>query len=397
MKSLLNRKAFLILLLMSILVFSACSGLNAETVDKASEAAYEQAVADGLIAEAARDSAGNDAIYDMATVEIKNVSRESMITAKFHIPAQRSLTFKRDYGRLKGVYVEPGQRVNKDDVLAEIIFDQAELQTEREQFMIKFRQFEQRFINDDDAWKNNIAKQRDSFSNDMDEAEAEIHQLKLMKMELEYERFLYNSERAREDYQKQLKEIDERLEGEQILAPYDGIISYTNSSKNGTLIRNWMRMATIIDDSEVQIIMTGPIDILRFGDVFEAQSSRNEDLNFTVRVVSDPIVQENRLGQYDYLAEPVDLAQLRSVAEASASTLVAFYNLSFTVNPVAFEMNNVLVVPRDAVKQEDQKNFVYIYEDGTMKKRYVQTGLLLFAEIQIISGLEAGQVVLITP
>jgi hypothetical protein len=56
-----------------------------------------------------------------------------------------------------------------------------------------------------------------------------------------------------------------------------------------------------------------------------------------------------------------------------------------------FEARNVVLVSRTAINPEDGREFVWLFEDGNRKKRYVVTGLFFENNVQVLSGLEPGE------
>jgi multidrug efflux pump subunit AcrA (membrane-fusion protein) len=66
-----------------------------------------------------------------------------------------------------------------------------------------------------------------------------------------------------------------------------------------------------------------------------------------------------------------------------------------TVSAPRFELSGVMVLPSAAVYNEDGRRFVYLYEDGIMKKRYVTVGMSSVDSVQILDGLAVGQKVVL--
>ncbi|MDP3014550.1 MAG: hypothetical protein Q8M92_09925, partial [Candidatus Subteraquimicrobiales bacterium] len=57
---------------------------------------------------------------------------------------------------------------------------------------------------------------------------------------------------------------------------------------------------------------------------------------------------------------------------------------------------NVLVVPLGAVLEKEEKNVVYVVEDGVVSEQEVETGLSDEAYVEIKSGLKEGEEVVIS-
>ena len=56
-------------------------------------------------------------------------------------------------------------------------------------------------------------------------------------------------------------------------------------------------------------------------------------------------------------------------------------------------IGSALIIPVEALFDQNGKNYVYVVEDGTLKKTDITTGATTDTTVQVLSGLEAGQVV----
>lgn len=68
-------------------------------------------------------------------------------------------------------------------------------------------------------------------------------------------------------------------------------------------------------------------------------------------------------------------------------------NVNVNVNIITAKDENALVVPREAIHQDDNKRFVYQIVDGQLKRRDVQTSLSTLTQTEITSGLKPNDVV----
>ena len=98
-----------------------------------------------------------------------------------------------------------------------------------------------------------------------------------------------------------------------------------------------------------------------------------------------------------YAIEPsIDLAtrtmHLRAEAENTDRRLLPGAYASVEVQ--LDEIDDALMVPTTALVPGATERVVYVVEDGKAQRRRVETGMRLSREIQIISGLDAGSVVI---
>jgi multidrug efflux pump subunit AcrA (membrane-fusion protein) len=335
----------------------------------------------------------NETDYPMVEVVLGDIIRYSELNVRLEGAFQQDLRFERDDGRLGAIHVNQWDMVKKDDVLAELYFDNEALETERRQLLLRMEQFEAQYANDDMSWLNRLDKASE-FTIDMGENNWEVHQLNFMKQELEYEKFIFTKNEQRKGYIKQLEDIDERLAGEQILAPFDGVISYVFSARVENPVHSWQRVLTIVDDSSVYFTLTASKDIIRYGDVFSL-TDRSGEITFDVAVVNDPVSPLQPESAYLYWLTPTDPDAFAALAESLDMGLLSLGAMGFFASPLTMEIRNVPIVPRRAIHPEDKKSFVWLYENDTLKKRYVKTGLAFADDIQIIQGLEVGQLVVL--
>jgi len=68
-------------------------------------------------------------------------------------------------------------------------------------------------------------------------------------------------------------------------------------------------------------------------------------------------------------------------------------NTNVTVNVTVSEQHNVLTLPRESLRPEGMKNYVYRVIDGHLRKTTVEVGASNNTRIQIIAGLAEGDVV----
>jgi HlyD family secretion protein len=66
-------------------------------------------------------------------------------------------------------------------------------------------------------------------------------------------------------------------------------------------------------------------------------------------------------------------------------------NVNVNVMITTERQDNVLTVPREAVVQESGKHYVYVVNDGRIKRTEVQTAISSLTRIQVVKGLQDNQ------
>lgn len=70
-------------------------------------------------------------------------------------------------------------------------------------------------------------------------------------------------------------------------------------------------------------------------------------------------------------------------------------NVNVNVNIITARDENALVVPREAIHQDDNKRFVYQIVDGQLRRQDVQTSLSTLTQTEVIQGLKPKDVVVL--
>jgi multidrug efflux pump subunit AcrA (membrane-fusion protein) len=383
----LSRRAILPLTV-TVLLSASCASTEAvpaSTVDAA--------VASGTISIKTAEESKPD--YEYITAELISQTRENNFNVYVTAPITRDLFFERDNGRLTSLNVAGGTRVKEGDVIAEIKFDQERLSADRSQLLFTIDQFEQSVARQDEQYQERLTAARDTVTY-AEEADLELAMLDLTELELTYEQFLYNNQLTIDDYNRRLADLDEQLEGEQLLAPFDGIIGFTFAARPGSLIRSWNRVATIIDDRRIQFTIEGSKEIMRYGTTVTITDT-NETISFEAKVVSDPLAVFSTGVNFTYMLEPVEPDIMRQLLGDGDVNLEMLRRLNLSATVLTTDVYDALIIPRNYVQSEDRKRYVNILEDDMLKKRYVVEGITFQEGIQILDGLEPGQLVVLSP
>jgi macrolide-specific efflux system membrane fusion protein len=84
-------------------------------------------------------------------------------------------------------------------------------------------------------------------------------------------------------------------------------------------------------------------------------------------------------------------------SNAASTTVQLRQGLSLTVNLIEQQKLNVITVPNSAIKTISGKTYVQVKtSSGTPEQREVTIGLKDYQNTEIVSGLTAGEVILIT-
>lgn len=377
-KGIFNRGVFAIFAITCTIVFlalSACQQLEAATAE---DVQIAQAVSDGLIISPDELEAAGLA-FTTAEVFHGRLSRHSNVSVSLHFPVSVDLFFERSGGRLSYRNATERQFVEAGDVLFSVVFDVEALQVEEQQLLLRMAEAERRHNSDMLRRRSDIEAMRNRLNPGMDEFDLEIHTLRLEGFEAEYQNAIHQFRLQSREQQRQLHDIRERIEGEDIIAPFDGFIAWANVIRMNTAMDNRVHMVTLYDYNTFQFSGWAARDVFRYGDIVMV-SDRN-GIPRETKVVSDPLADSvGRSETFEFILQAID-------NNLEAQDFAQEY---LSANPLAVDVEGV-IVPTRAVQAADGRRFVYVYEDGIIRKRYVQVGMVYGHESQILDGIRAGQ------
>jgi len=377
MKFLLDNKCLFVLYL--LLFLTACHSVEAAVAD---DAGVAQAVREGLIISPV---VLEDTRMAFTTREAREgrLHRQMNVPVQLHFPNTVDLSFERSGGRLSYRNINTMQFVQAGDVLMSVVFDEEALRVEEQQLHLRMREAERRHNSERTRRRGDIQQFRNQLHEDMTAFDLEIHALRLEGMEAEYQHIIHQFQIQRRDQNRRLEEVQEKLQGEDLVAPFDAVVSWVNIQRINTVIEDWMIMATLYDYNAFQLVARGAPDVLRYGDI--ATITDRDGNRVEAKVVSDPLADVSvQSYQNTFILTPLD----------PDITAEFFLQSNPHVAPVTIDVEGILI-PSRAIHTEDQRRFVYIYEDGIIRKRYIQAGFFYQDMTQVLDGVEAGQLVVL--
>ena len=384
--------------MIALLFFVACNRTQISVTDEDLLALEER----GILSRIDLEIAANFTLYE---VRVGDIDQELELRATLSFPVTRNLYFDRTNGYFSGAFVQSGQRVEAGDVLAEMSFDTEYFEIERNILHTRFLQFETRFAEEEAQRLSDIESSRSSLAVS-DEEGLERAILELARLELALRQFIFDSEQGRRYYHRRLADLDDAIAPAQIIAPFSGVITFASSIVSGSFVSNWPRVITIIDDSVIYFHVPAPVTAVRFGDVFPMHvptRSGTPDV-IDVQVVTAPMAVEIRTQASPGLSVPGSHGDFPTFSHIVAPVEpIDFYggqpydfiNATFLVFPRVLWASQSTIIHSRALVRDDDVYFVYVYEDGRLAKRYVTVGAMLGTQVQILTGLEPGQMVVL--
>ncbi|GAV25223.1 hypothetical protein ciss_11560 [Carboxydothermus islandicus] len=314
------------------------------------------------------------------------------------IESQKKKDYYAPQAKVKKVYVKVGDRVKKGDVLvtfetqdytaqieqAKIQYDNAVLQ--RDELYAQKKEIEDK-IKELDAQISSLEK-----SNNQDAAKLES--LKQQRANIQpvsdarikqAENSVKLAKLALDNAKKAAAEVQDK-----ITADFSGVVTAVNVVE-GAMANAMQPAVTVMDLSNLKAVAKlGRFDVAKVSlgqrvILRNGKKSYNGEVNFIEPVASTTMSasgQESTVGvEIKILDKNPDL---KVGFDVDADILIG-------------SKTGVVKVPVEAIRQEKDKTSVFVVEQGKAKQKEVQTGLWADDEVEIISGLTAGETVILNP
>jgi len=309
------------------------------------------------------------------------IERESTTSAGFVFPISEGIYNLKDEARIKDIYVKNGTDVKKGDPLLLLEYDMVSLGSQEEQMRIYIENHEKSSGENRDRMLKMISEAQGA-PYEGDPVDMEIRRIELMKMQADYDYYVYVAERESARLAKELDEILEKAAGNLITAPYDGMVDRLNYYTPGRIVPAGARICEIFYTDFYLFRITGDVQSFRYNMPVVVQIDKDTFVDGVI--VSDPVPafpKESQGTFYVRIFESHPVTTLR--------------NRRISVAGMAYQITSTLTIPNNGVRNEDGKKYVFLVENGTVKKRYVQTGINDRDNTQILAGLSPGDMVMI--
>jgi HlyD family secretion protein len=168
-----------------------------------------------------------------------------------------------------------------------------------------------------------------------------------------------------------------------ITAPFDGTV-YFLAAKQGSYVSAGDPLLDVADLSRMQVrafVDEPEIGHLKIGE--------------PVKITWDALPGRTWQGQVITVPSTVVARGNRNVGELLTTVanqdrdLLANTNVGVTI--VTYSRDQALVLPREAVHEENGKNFIYVIKDMHLQRRPVQLGVSNLTHVEILNGLQDGE------
>lgn len=286
----------------------------------------------------------SDVKYDTYTVDIGTISEAYYSKAEFDYPYSQNI-FIQQSGVITKLYKK--SEITEGDVICELLVSDLQEQIDEQKIIY-------------DAAKETYEDLKSSGGSKNDTEYAEINYL------LE-----------KNKYDDLLKKKDEAV----IYAPFSGNIRIDDEAcAAGNEVWEGQYLCTITDKSRTYLcafIYGDKLNNVNFGSSVSIKQGAIVDCKGKVVDIIERDAGQDYSG-FTYVIEPEDGAGLKDFGEI---------DVVFDV----YEKDNVVVVPTDAVKSVGGRTYVNLLIDGAKIETDVELGIQNEREVEILSGLEGGE------
>jgi RND family efflux transporter MFP subunit len=194
---------------------------------------------------------------------------------------------------------------------------------------------------------------------------------------------LKNAEIDLEMAKLQLESLTKTLERSILYAPMSGVITYMSPNVSlGTYVSPYDFLYTIEDTANLQLQYSGSDAKLRSFKAGMEVNVNYKNADYVGKVIS--VTADSSSGG----------TQKVLVVEAQGLPDTVERNDSASVKLILDSASDTIIIKKSALKNYNGRDYVQILEDGVKKERDVVTGITTTTEVEIVEGLDEGDLVI---
>lgn len=351
-----NIKNISILLLSSVLFFSACSKVEEPPVVMI-------------------DSEDDIVSYSLVQVAYDDVVLTRKIDCKYSQTKDQEVSFDISGKYVDKVYVQEGDEVKKGDILCELSSESLEEAIERLEYNITRNELQMGYYD-----VNKDLDIQDLYVNwGLYGATAEGVQKSAESIKKNYERKKVLLNDTLEFDREELARLKKELASSRIYATMDGKVYDVMRRLEGSTTKAGTVIMTIVDSSDC---------------LFETSTTEGKELFKEGEKVDMKISYTSASG--DYVLLPYDIENWTDKMQFSVYTgpdnVTIEVGASGEISVIEDTRTHVLTLPKEVVHLVEDKAFVYtLTEDNIREIRYIEIGLKGDERIEILGGLSEGE------
>lgn len=295
---------------------------------------------------------------EIATVEasVGTIERSLSGNGIFESTEMAYHQFTQTSGRVEEVYFTAGDTVKKGDVLLQLESNGEDLEVLKKELELEKKQLA------------------------LDEAKYSGNSKKIRIAQLE-----------RDIAQKEYDAVNNELTDKALKAKMDGVIVFDGGIKAGDTIESYQMLYTVANPAEARLAFSGTSDAY----LKEVTVGMSADVIFRNKTYKGKVVQTPATApsvEDEELKEKYSQQLYIELPEAPEDIQIGE---KATVKIVLDKKENVVIVPKNAIREMLNEQYIHVLEDGVRIEKNVEVGISNTTETEIIRGIEAGDQVIV--
>ncbi|CAM3472347.1 efflux RND transporter periplasmic adaptor subunit [Brevibacillus invocatus] len=341
--------------------------------------------------------------YEVAEVTKGTITKSIKGSSTFTTVDKKELSFPETKGlRLMSFAVSNGELVKKGQVLAELDATELERSIEMARYEVEKAKLELQEAQQDNKYEveearlNVVKAEMNAKVSETKLAQIELDQARLKLAELQDpKRREFQVERAKLNVKQRemdLSSLQKRLADTKLVAPMDGVVLFVSNEQVGDEVDAYQPLVTIGDPNKLFIIYTAPER--------EALKDVKDGVKATIKLpdgtMEEGVVVQTPLNVPDQLPEDLKRLYQRSILIAPAKPIKGMEVGSSVVFEIVIDQQeDAVIIPIKALRGFNERMYVQVLDENVKKEVDVTVGIKTATEVEIINGLQPGQLVIL--
>jgi len=293
--------------------------------------------------------------YETLEAKTGTIEKKIRCTGYFVSVSKEDVFFRYSGGRLNKIYFKYGDEVKKGDLIAELeggaIADNIALQ----QLVVRRAQLNYDKVNTQAELNGGGSK----------------YELELAGIELEMEKM-------------KLSNLYKELDKSKLISEISGKVVYIKDIQQGDFVNAYDVIVTVADPKALQLMYSeDKVSDFRNGMKVDVVI---DDVHFTGEVAATPL-------DAPLNADDETKKSIRIKVDMLPDSIQLGDDASFSLTLEKKE--NIIILPRHTINNFIGRKFVNVLVDGIREERDVELGIQTDTEVEIVKGLEAGELVIV--
>lgn len=278
--------------------------------------------------------------------------------------------------------VKTGDMVSEGDVLVTFTREVDEVALEKKRLAL--RRGEEDYARELAAWDEKLGAMYDELSLTTDPIERKRLKLEIQRAELQRDKYIHETEYQLTLMREDIADMEDDYSVTQVTAPMSGTVRILAYKQFGERLSSGEVLMTITSEDGMLFAVENKSGYFRYGmEVTLEVGASGQRVTVPGKVVATDLVIPEARRQHHAVIR-VDVSALAGVKLTRPSVMTQAYYL-----------DNVLVLPKKAVTLSDGKYSVILWEDGKLKKRYVNFAMSSQSMSLILDGVDEGDAVVV--